>query len=214
MNNRVSFALPLAAALHRNVLCSLHAALIGTTLLATVAPSAQAATENLNVFDEALHAGSDCSLTGGQPGFPVRIGYVSVVHTGTYSIAVQDYQGVGFGWCPSVPYSITSDYDGISFWVNGGANGGENVDLILGSPSDVNPVAFASLSELYGSPIPNNTWVHIQASFSRPPFVHPSGTDLFSSVYFSVYSDTSSAFLILDDISLTGADIFKSGFEQ
>jgi hypothetical protein len=201
--------------MYRNVMCSLCAALIGTGLLSTFASSAHAATENLVVFDEALQNGSDCSVTGGQAGFPVRIGYVSVVHTGTYSIAVQDYQGVEFGWCPSVTYSITSDYDGISFWVNGGANGAENVFLILGADGGGgNPVASATLSELYGSPIPINTWVHIQASFSKLPFVHPSGTPIFNSIYFSVYSDTSSAFFILDDISLTGADIFKNGFES
>ncbi len=202
--------------MYRNIPCSLLAALIGTTLSSTVAPSAHAATENLVVFDEgvALQNGNDCSLDGGRPGYPVRIGDMSVVHTGTYSIAVQDYQGVALGWCPSVPYSITSDYDGISFWANGGANGGENVTLYLNAPGSGDVVAFATLTELYGGPLPINTWVHIQATFSKPPFINSSGTPFFNRMFFSVYSDTSNAFFILDDISLTGADIFKSDFEQ
>jgi hypothetical protein len=168
---------------------------IESALLLMPLVGAHAATGSLAIYDETLQNGNDCSNTGGQPGFPVRIGYVSIVHSGAKSIAVQNY-------------------DGIDFWVNGGTDGGESVNLIVGAVSDVNPVAFASLAALYGSPLPANTWVHIQASFSKPPFIHPSGTSVFASLYFSVYSGNSTNFFILDDLFLTGADIFKNGFDN
>jgi len=187
---------------------------IESALLLMPLVGAHAATGSLAIYDETLQNGNDCSNTGGQPGFPVRIGYVSIVHSGAKSIAVQNYAGVELGWCPTLNYSIDSDYDGIDFWVNGGTDGGESVNLIVGAVSDVNPVAFASLAALYGSPLPANTWVHIQASFSKPPFIHPSGTSVFASLYFSVYSGNSTNFFILDDLFLTGADILKNGFDN
>lgn len=187
--------------------------LIGITLPLTVASSPPGVTGNLVVFDEALQNGHDCSFTGGQPGYPVRIGYTSVVHSGTYSIGVQDYLGVGFGWCASATHSIATDYPGISFWVNGGANGGENVFVTLESAAAASSVAAATLTELYGGPLPTNSWVHIQHLFSSPPFVRPSGTPDFDSVYFSVFNDTSTNFFVLDDISLLGVAIFHNSFD-
>jgi hypothetical protein len=189
-------------------------AVFESSLLLMPLVGTHAATGNLTIYDEALQNGNDCSNTGGQPGFPVRIGYVSIVHSGAKSVAVQNYSGVEFGWCPALTYSINSDYDGIDFWVNGGPDGGESVNLILGAVAGGNPVALASLAELYGSPIPINSWVHIQASFSKPPFAHPSGTSDVASLYFSVYSGNSTNFFILDDLFLTGADIFKNGFDS
>jgi hypothetical protein len=37
---------------------------------------------------------------------------------------------------------------------------------------------------------------------------------VFASLYFSVYSGNSTNFFILDDLFLTGADIFKNGFDN
>jgi hypothetical protein len=182
-------------------------------LLAAAASDACAATANLIIFDDAVENGSDCSSTGDLPGYPIRIPFTTTFHTGTASIGIQDHVGVAFGWCPTAAYSIASDYDGISFWVNGGTQGGENVVLALANSSST--VVSATLAALYGAPLPINTWVHIQSSFFSPVFSYPDAAVTFNSIAFYVYSTAGSGndFFFLDDIALIGVDIFKNGFE-
>jgi hypothetical protein len=136
----------------------------------------------------------------------------TTAHDGTISVGVNDDQSATASWLAPATYSTLSDYDGVSFWVNGGSNGGENVTVVLYNQDGL--VGTTSLASLYGAPIPINTWIHLQLSFFSPLF-NPIGTNptTFTDITFRSH-DSGGQLFFLDDIALTGADIFENGFEQ
>jgi hypothetical protein len=183
--------------------------LLFVTAMAT-AFNVRGATGNLIVFDDADENGFSHANSIYGAG-TVFYNATTTVHGGTVSVAILDQQSSAASWLAPIPYSTFSDYDGVSFWVNGGSNGGEDVTVVLYNQLDL--VGTTSLASLYGAPIPASTWIHLQLSFFSPLF-NPAGDNAttFTDITFRSHSGSSTIFF-LDDIALTGVDIFKSDFE-
>ena len=181
---------------------------------ATIVGNACGATGDLVVFDDAdqnsfSHDGASCT-TGGDV-----FGETSVVHGGTAAVGLsKQYDNNGAGWLAPVSYSATSDYDGVSFWVNSGNSQSTLTSLAIFDAS-YDP-HFLHLEEMYGGPLPAATWIHFQVSFSSPLFASAlsSSPDTVQAICVITHSATGSYpnFLYLDEVSLTGADIFKDDF--
>jgi hypothetical protein len=168
------------------------------------------ASGNLVVFDDADANGFDHNTSIYSAG-TVFYNATTTAHGGTISVRITDDQSAAASWAAPATYSTLSDYDGLSFWVNGGDNGGENVTAVLYNQNTL--IGTTSLADMYGAPIPINTWVHLQLSFFSPLF-NPQGDNptTFTDITFRSH-DLNGDIFYLDDIALTGADIFKSGFE-
>jgi hypothetical protein len=124
------------------------------------------AAADLLVYDDQSENGFNDGCSFSSVGGEIDVAEPTVVHSGTHSIRFtpDDYNAVS--WCAPATYSATTDYTGIDFWVNGGAVGGQNVDVALGLGGNA-VIAYASLTALNGGiPIPANTWTHIQATFA------------------------------------------------
>lgn len=168
---------------------------------------------DLVVYDDASRNGfnPDCSFNAA-PDFSET----TVVHGGSVAIS---YAAAGYGalsWC--APGSLaTSDYSGITFWVNGGASGGQNLRLVFGLSSNV--VASALLADLLGHPIAANTWVQVTASLDSAPMQYSGSFDQISIQDYSGNAvGNPQPTVYFDDVSLIGRvsaadEIFKNGFE-
>jgi hypothetical protein len=168
--------------------------------------------DNLIVFDDAAENGFTTCLT--QP--PVEP-EITVVHSGSVAMQVPNTAADNLYFCGPV-YSLISDYDGISFWINGGTSGGETIYLLISDDTDFqNDPLLVELATLYGGPLPSNQWVHIQGVFSEPPFSraydNPFAPPTFNRLTFEIESSGAGLYYI-DDVVLTAADIFKNGFGQ
>jgi len=153
-----------------------------------------------------------CSFGGGAGDF--NFANPAPVHTGNASIRFTPDTFNAVSWCTPVPsYSATTDFSGISFWVNlSSAGEGANVDLVLALGG--NPVGAASLDTLHGSAIVPGTWVQVQATFA---------TNLgyggnFDQISLQDESGGVQANVYFDDVTLLGAnnqpdEIFKGDFE-
>jgi len=181
-------------------------------IAATMASSAHGATEDLLVYNELEQNGFSHLSSQYSAG---QVNYASLVlpHTGLYSVRADNHPAsvAVASWAAPAAYSTLSDYDGISFWIFG-PDGSEAIDLVLYSGDDL--VGYASVADMYGAPIPAATWIHLQLSFSSNLF-NPSGLNAttFTDIAFRFHSAGDGSFL-LDDIVLTGADIFKNDFEN
>jgi hypothetical protein len=70
---------------------------------------------------------------------------------------------------------------------------------------------------MYGAPLPANTWIEFTVPFSSPYFATASSTSpaTVQAVCIINHSDGGpTSYLYIDDVALTGADIFKNGFEN
>ncbi|HET8942698.1 MAG TPA: hypothetical protein VFN13_12010, partial [Rudaea sp.] len=141
----------------------------------------------------------------------------AVVHNGSAAISFAGAQYGAVSWC-SPSALTTTTYGGISFWVNGGASGGQNLELVLGLSGAV--VAQASLEDLLGHPIAANTWVQVSAAFDNAPTQFSGNFD-----QISLQDNSGNAAgspqptVYFDDVSLTGRvsaadEIFTNGFES
>jgi hypothetical protein len=185
------------------------ALLIATTFVS----NAFCATGNLTIFDDSDENGFDhpgAICTNGN----VIFGETQTVHSGTAAIAIGKTNNNGAGWVAPVTYSTTADYDGISFWVNAGTDPTTTTSLAVFDQAD--DEHFLHLEDVYGAPLPANTWIPFQIPFSSPFFEVASSTppQTLATVCIIFHFGTSGAnpFLYLDDVVLTGADIFKDGF--
>jgi len=177
--------------------------------LLTIAVPAFSASVDLTVFDDLLE--NDFNFC---PGITPITYEFDVVHNGTTAMQVPNVEPNGLDFCHNVNFSI-NDYAGISFWINGGASGGETIQLLISS-SDGEDYAYADVASLYGGPLPPNQWVYVESLFSDPLFVTQLGggsqTVEFSHLIFTDES-TSTGYFYFDDVVLKAADIFKNGFE-
>lgn len=184
------------------------------SFLAVVASGAHAASGNLTVFDDAdengfSHANASCSTNS-------FFGETQVVHSGTAAIAISKQQdNNGAGWAAPTTYSASSDYDGVSFWVNSG-NSQSSITSLAVFDAGNNP-HFLHLEDVYGAALPASTWIRFQIPFSSPFFQvalsTPPATVQTICVITHSPSGSPGDFLYLDDVNLTGADIFKNGFD-
>ncbi len=177
---------------------------------AIAAINAYGATGNLIVFDDAdkngfNHSSAICS--GGS-----FFGETTVVHSGTAAVAITKLpDNNGAGWLAPTTYSTSSDYDGVMFWVNAGSSSTTLTSLAIYDVNN-NP-HFLHLEDLYGAPLPVNTWIQFQVPFASPFFaVASSSSPATVQTICLINHSTGAAYLYLDDIALTGADIFKDGF--
>lgn len=178
-------------------------------LLAIAAP-AFPATADLTVFDDSIENNfSFCLNVAGEITYDYE-----TVHSGTVALVVPNKEFYGLDFCNAVSFSMT-DYDGVSFWINGGASGGESMRVVVES-SSTQDALYADIASLNGGPLPPNQWVHVEALFSDPLFIKVAGdgsTGKFNELIFVVESGGSGTFYF-DDFTLKANDIFKNGFES
>jgi hypothetical protein len=176
--------------------------------LLTIAAPAFSAAADLTVFDDAIESNfSFCANVNGEITYDTNI-----VYSGIASLKVLDKEFYGLDFCSPVSFSAT-DYNGVSFWINGGASGGESIRLVVSS-GDYS--AYADVASLYGAPLPPNQWLHIQALFSDPLFINVAGngsTGNYDDLTFVVES-SGAGYFYFDDFVLKATDIFKSGFDS
>lgn len=182
-------------------------------VIALVLARIPALAADLVVYDDASQNGfnPNCSFNAA-PDFAET----SVVHGGNFAISYDAAQYGAVSWC--APNSLsTSNYSGITFWVNGGVSGGQDLQLVFGFMGV--PVAQTSLANLLGQAIAANTWVQATASFDSAPMQY-SGS--FNQI--SIQDESGNAAgnpqptVYFDDVSLIGRvsaedEIFKNGFE-
>lgn len=182
-------------------------------IAAMIASNAFSATGNLTVFDDSDengfdHPGATCS--SGTTFF----GESAVFHSGNAAIAITKDNNNGAGWVAPATYSTSADYDGISFWINAGNNPTTTTSLAVFDQAE--DEHFLHLEDIYGAPLPANTWIQFQIPFSSPFFEAASSTPPATlatvCVIFHFGGAGANEFLYLDDVALTGADIFKDGF--
>lgn len=172
-----------------------------------------ASAADLVVYDDASRNGFNpaCSFNA-VPDFAET----TVVHSGSAAISFDAAQFGAVSWCAPSSLAAT-DYSGITFWVNGGPSGGQNLQLVFGLSSTI--VAQASLADLLGHAIAANTWAQVTASFDSAPMQF-SGS--FNQISIQDYSGNDPAnpqpTVYFDDVSLIGRvsvadEIFKNGFE-
>ncbi len=178
-------------------------------LFAVAAISGPAFAADLVVYDDASENGfnQNCSF-GAAPNFAET----TFVHTGIHGISFSAPNFAAVSWCTPGNLS-TTNYNGITFWVNGGVSGGQDLHLVIGLLGT--PVVDVPLVALLGHPIAVNTWAQVTASFDNAPTQFNGAFD-----QISLQSNNMSAqpTVYFDDVSLigraSGADwIFKSGFE-
>ncbi len=183
-------------------------------IAATVASNAFCATGNLVIFDDTDENGFDHpgAICTGQ----IIFGETAVVHSGSAAVGVsKNIDNNGMGWVAPTAYSASSDYDGISFWVNAGSN--QTTLTSLAVFDALNDPHFLHLEDMYGAPLPVNTWIQFQIPFSSPFFAANSSTPPATVQTICLINHSGggpSEFFYLDDVALTGADIFKNGFDN
>ncbi len=170
---------------------------------------AAAASSDVVVYDDASHAGydQDCSFGGSAADFDFA--NADPVHSGNASIRFTPEEFNAVSWC--TPLATTVDVSGISFWVNGGATGGQNLELAF-ALSGVTKV-HAPLSALYGQLLPANAWVRITASFDAAPLQYAGN---FDQLWIQSNTGTTQPDVYIDDVTLAGRTpnaIFANGFE-
>jgi hypothetical protein len=141
----------------------------------------------------------------------------TVVHSGSDAISFAPAMFGAVSWC--APSSLsTTDYSALTFWVNGGASGSQNLQLVVGLAG--NPVVSASLDTLLGQSIPAGTWVQVNASFDAMPSQYSGNFDQIS-IQDNSGNDpgTPQPTVYFDDVILSARaagssdEIFKNGFE-
>ena len=183
--------------------------IVALWLAAICASNAFGATGNLVIYDDAdengfNHAAASC----GDFNF---YGETDVVHSGTKAIAAAKTDNNGAGWAPPTTFSTVADYDSISFWVNAGDMQTTQTSLAI-YDAETNP-HYLHLEDVYGAPLPVNTWIPFHILFSSPFFSSPPATvQMFCLLNHSSGGQTE--YFYLDDVALTGADIFKNGFDN
>jgi hypothetical protein len=139
----------------------------------------------------------------------------SVVHQGTKAIAVSRLDNNGIGWGGAATYSTTSDYDGLVFWINAGDT--PTTVTSLGVYDSALAAHFLHLEDIYGGPLPANTWLRFDIPFSSPYFAlrgYVPPPDFYQFCLINHSAGSQSTFIYVDDVTLTGADIFKDGFQN
>jgi hypothetical protein len=170
---------------------------------------------DLVIYDNASENGFDqnCSFNAA-PNFADT----TVVHSAPNAISFAAAQFGAVSWC--TPGSLsTTNYSGITLWVNGGPSGGQDLQLVFGLSGNINPVASASLATLLGHSIAPNSWVQVTASFDNGPMALNGNFD-----QISIQDNSGNAVgspqptVYFDDVTLVGRvngsdEIFRNGFQ-
>lgn len=184
-------------------------------LLAGVCLTARAA--DVVVYDEASINGFNDGCSFPSPSADFDFANPAPVHTGMKSIRFTPDNFNAVSWCTPAPYSASTDFSGISFWVNlSSAGEGSTVSLVLGDSTAMPPQFYAAtLDSLHGSSVPSGTWVNIQTTFASGPIAY-GGT--FNQISLQDESGAIQSNVYFDDVTLLGAsnlpdEIFAGDFE-
>ena len=186
--------------------CSLFVAAV----LAHALHPSQAA--DLVVYDDATRNGFDQNCTFGGVAGDFDFSNAAPVHGGSASIRYTPEGFNALSWCaPTTP--STSTYRGISLWINGGAAGAQDLQLVFARAGSA--VASAPLADLAGAPIPNGAWIQVNAAFDSGPLQF-SGS--FDQLWIQSSTNAAQADVYLDDIALLGRGattdaLFADGFD-
>ena len=188
--------------------------MLGLFIAATFVSDALGVTGNVVVYDDMDengfdHAAASCGFDS------VFYGETVVVHSGSAAIAAPKTDNNGPGWAAPSSFSTTADYDGVSFWINAG-NMQTTLTSLAVSDAQSN-MHFLHLEDMYGGPLPVNTWVRFQIPFSSPFFAVASSSPPDTVQAFCLLNHTSGGsteYFYVDDVALSGADIFKNGFDN
>ena len=132
--------------------------------------------------------------------YSVDLANASPVHGGTHSIAVTFIGSSGFGPYYNGAAFSTANYSALSFWLNGGATGGQNLGMQICR-------AGAVVQTLTLAPLPANTWTNIVLPLSSIGIANVTN--------FNCFRFTSSAAVpvfYLDDVQLTGATVYTVSY--
>ncbi len=186
---------------------------LGLLIFATFASEALGVTGNVIVYDDSDENGfnHEQAICGGT----ILFGETFLVHSGNAAIAVPKTDNNGPGWAGPSSFSTATDYDGVSFWVNAGSM--QTTETSLAVYDAQSNTHFLHLEDMYGGPLPVNTWVQFKIPFSSPFFAVASSTPPDTVQAFCLLNHSSggqTAYFYVDDVALTGADIFKNGFDS
>lgn len=171
--------------------------------------TAWGASGNLIVFDDADENGFDHNASLWAGGMSLE----NVdVHSGSEAamVRIQDFNGAS--WQAPDTYSTISDYDGISFWIKDPSGDAQDLAFLLYNSAD-EIVGKITLADAYGA-LPAGVWVNVHIRFSDLANTSEiSDTTHFDNVVIRTYHGAGNTFFFVDDVALTGADIFKNGFD-
>jgi uncharacterized repeat protein (TIGR02543 family) len=164
-----------------------------TTLYAQWAVSGISAA--LVIYDEALASG--WSMNGWSSTSDTA--NTSPVHGGTKSIAFNLSAGGGLGPFKSSAFVNTATYSALSFWINGGAGGGQ----VLGMQFCRNSAVAKSITL---DALPANTWTNIVLSLSSIGLANVTDFNCFR------FTSTPAATFYVDDVQLSGATVYALAY--
>jgi hypothetical protein len=194
----------------------MHKRLLAALLVAaTMAGSAHAVTGNVIVYDDADENGFNrFNAACGSSSYVFSES--NPVHTGNAALAISKLDNNAVGWAgTAATYSAISDYDGVIFWFNAGQTA--TTLTSFGVYDSALQGHFLHLEDIYGGPLPAGTWVRFEIPFSSPYFAqndYTPPTDFYQFCVINHSSGGQSSYIYVDDVTLTGADIFKSGFDN
>ncbi len=145
---------------------------LGLLIVATFASNALGATGTVVVFDDSDENGFNhaAAICGGT----ILFGETDVVHSGSAAIAAPKTDNNGPGWAGPSSFSTAADYDSVSFWINAGSM--QTTETSLAIYDALSNTHFLHLEDVYGGPLPVNTWVQFKIPFSSPFFAVASST--------------------------------------
>jgi hypothetical protein len=161
-------------------------ALIVATLLSHV-PAAPAQTNSFSIYDDTLANGfyergwAAYSLINTSP-----------VHSGTYSVSITatNWQGIAF----SHPEFDVSPYASLSFWANGGAKGGQQIQ-VQGLLGNVNPPQ----NVYYRATLLPDTWQKITVPLAE---LGVAGKTNFTDIWIQLAPNGTTNTFYIDDVEL------------
>jgi hypothetical protein len=135
--------------------------------LAALALAPTAGAQNLVIYDEALRNGftGDYSYGGG-----TDFASTAVAHGGTHSVAFtgNDFNAVSFT-NPDTTFAV-SQYPVLHFWVHGGTEGGQTLELFVCTDASATSCADAPLDGyIAGGSIVANQWREVAVPLAAPP---------------------------------------------
>jgi hypothetical protein len=163
-----------------------------TTTQTVNPPAIGVASANLPIYtDEPVNGFQNKSTAA------VNLQNTAPVHSGVYSISVNDTGDLGVEFMRSQPYAEFNDspYTSLSFWVNGGSTGGQLLQ-VLGILDFTNQTAVSIAS------LPANTWQQITVPLSSLGVANKPNVTGF---YIQGRSGGNQPTYYVDDVQLTGA---------
>ena len=186
----------------------------GYLIIIGCALAANAAAQNLVIYDEALRNGfvGDYSYGGGSD-----FASTAEAHGGTHSVAFtgNDFNAVVFA-NPDQSFAV-SQYPVVHFWIHGGTSGGQTLELFACPDANGSNCADAPLDGfIAGGAIAANQWREVTVPLTLPPL--SLGGSIGRIDLQNQTTPGAQPTLYIDDVSLVGAGgggdaLFADGFD-